>query len=456
MNNKFYQKIALLGGLALLCTACGGSKPTEGPVTVNFFGWGKPAEQRNFQTMINKFMEINPDIKVVYDCVDPTNYDLALQNRLKSLPDVFYMPDYSFLKYVNSGRLMDISSYITEEERSKVWPVVIDMYQYDRTTKTLGKGPALYGISKDLGPYNLVYNKTLIKEIYESKGLEPVYPSATTPMNWEEYVSYLDGLKYTKNKETIWGVGSYEIMHAVYSNNADFWTDDVKTSRITEKNFIDAVQWISDLSNVYGVAPTYTAMKGSTAYTKFLNQQCLMTFMGPWDMSAFWDEVKFEYDIMPTPVGMAEGAKSTSWIGSVALSLRTFKESEKAKMDAAVKLTKFLTLDPITARMNYEIGQAQPNVIDIATNEWVNNVGLEGKHLLPQSKQVWLDVTAANNDIRYHNRAKYYLYAVELYDDLVGDISSAVNTGTKTAKEFLESQNEAFQKALDDNANYIK
>ena len=62
--------------------------------------------------MVNAFMEDNPDVKVVYECVDPTNYDTALQNRIKSLPDVFYMPDYSFNKWVNTGRLMDISSYV--------------------------------------------------------------------------------------------------------------------------------------------------------------------------------------------------------------------------------------------------------------------------------------------------------------------------------------------------------
>ena len=40
--------------------------------------------------------------------------------------------------------------------------------------------------------------------------------------------------------------------------------------------------------------------------------------MGPWDCKQFWNDLTFEFDLMPTPVGPAEGAKSTSWVGSVA------------------------------------------------------------------------------------------------------------------------------------------
>ena len=38
----------------------------QGQVTIEFFGWGDTAEQENYQTLINKFMEDNPDIVVSY------------------------------------------------------------------------------------------------------------------------------------------------------------------------------------------------------------------------------------------------------------------------------------------------------------------------------------------------------------------------------------------------------
>lgn len=443
---------ALLGA-----TGCN-NENTDGVTTVKFFGWGKAPEQRNFQKMVNAFMEDNPDVKVVYECVDPTNYDTALQNRIKSLPDVFYMPDYSFNKWVNTGRLMDISSYVTEEERSKIWPVAIDMYQYDLETQTLGKGPGLYGLSKDLGPYTIVYNKTMIEKIFKEKGKTPRYPDPSNPMTWNEFANYLEDLKYVDaTGERIWGIGSYEIMHAVYSNNADFWTEDVKTSRIGEKNFADAIQFISNLTRD-GLAPSYVDMKASNAYSKFVNQTCLMTFMGPWDLAAFWEDTKFEFDIMPTPVGTAEGAKSTSWIGSVAISCRRFSEKEKAKEEAAVRLAKYLTIGERCSTLNYQLGQAQPNNMEIAKIDWVQNVGIQKeKEMQPASKQVWVDITAANNQIRYHNRAKYYLYIESVFDNLIKELNSGVIfEGKDNAAEFCANYNKTFQEALDDNATYYR
>ena len=456
------RKIFKGGCLALLISAtllgfAGCGTPEEGKVTVKFFGWGKAPEQRNFQIMVNAFMEDNPDVKVVYECVDPTNYDTALQSRIRSLPDVFYMPDYSFNKWVNTGRLLDISSYVSQEERSKIWPVAIDMYQYDIPTQTLGQGPALYGLSKDLGPYTIVYNKDMIKKIYASKNMEPRFPSKTTPMTWGEFSTWLEELKYVDpdSGERIWGIGSYEIMHAVYSNNADFWTEDVKTSRIGEKNFSDAIQFISDLTKD-GLAPSYVDMKASNAYTKFVNQTCLMTFMGPWDLAAFWADTNFEFDIMPTPVGTAEGAVSTSWIGSVAISCRTFKSSEKEKEEAAVRLAKYLTIGERSATLNYQLGQAQPNTISIAKNDWIQNVGItEKKKKQPESKQVWVDVTSGDNPLVQHrNRAKYYLFNEAVFDDLIKALNSNVIFEGKEAASFCQQYNAIFQAALDDNASY--
>lgn len=466
MKSKFLKTItlSLLTALSVLgvagCNNANGVSGSgdNGPVTIKFFGWGKAPEQRNFQKMVNAFMEDNPDVKVVYECVDPTNYDTALQNRIKSLPDVFYMPDYSFNKWVNTNRLMDISSYITEEERSKIWPVAIDMYQYDLETQTLGQGPALYGLSKDLGPYTIVYNKTLIEKIYEAKGKEPRFPDKSNPWTWSQFMEYLEELKYVnENGERIWGIGSYEIMHAVYSNNADFWTEDVKTSRIGEKNFADAIQFISDLTR-NGLAPSYVDMKASNAYTKFINQTCLMTFMGPWDLAAFWEDTNFEFDIMPTPVGTAEGAVSTSWIGSVALSCRNFSESEKRKEEAAVRLAKYLTIGERCSKLNYQIGQAQPNDMQIAKVDWIQNIGIEKeKEKQPASKQVWVDITAENNNIRHHNRAKYYLYLESVFDNLIKELNSGVIfEGKDNAAEFCAEYNSTFQEALDDNAAYYR
>lgn len=454
----------VLASVALALSICGCSKANEGKTVVRFFGWGSPAEQRNFQIMINKFMEVNPDIRVAYEAQVAGTYMTALEQRIKSLPDVFYMPDYEFVKWAKNDKLLDLSPYITEEEKSQVWPIVYDMYRFDRSTDTLGAGSAIYGLGKDLGPYTLVYNKTMLEKYARDAGKEVVYPSSTTPMNYTEFVNFLLDFKSnveatgipSTGKNGLFGIGYYELMHAVYSNNSDFWSEDCKTSRITEKNFVDAVQWIADLDLVHHVAPDYITAKSMTGFERFENSKCLMTFMGPWDMATFWDDIqdKFEYDIIPTPVGLADGSKSTSWMGSVALSLKKNFKDEKVK-EASIKLAKFLALDPITCELNYTLGQAQPNNIETATTKWVNNENLEGYHQYPKSKNVWIDVTKETDTIKHHNRSRYYLYDNAPYDDLLKEITAKVYTGMMTAKQCLEQYEATYQEALDINASYF-
>lgn len=449
---------------ALSLSICGCSKADDGKVVVRFFGWGSQAEQRNFQIMINKFMEINPDIRVAYEAQVASTYMTALEQRIKSLPDVFYMPDYEFVKWAKNDKLLDLSPYISQEEKNDVWSIVYDMYRFDRSTNTLGEGTAIYGLGKDLGPYTLVYNKTMLEKYAREAGKEPTYPSNTTPMTYGEFVDFL--LEFKSNVEAsgvestgkngLFGIGFYELMHAVYSNNSDFWSEDTKTSLITTPNFVEAVQWIADLDLVHHVAPDYITAKSMSGFERFENSKCLMTFMGPWDMATFWNDIKdkFEYDIIPTPVGPAEGAKSTSWMGSVALSLKKNFKDEKVK-EASIKLAKFLTLDPITCELNYTLGQAQPNNIETATTKWVNNENLEGYYQYPKSKNVWIDVTMETENIKHHNRSRYFLYDNAPYDDLLKEITAKVYTGMMSAKDCLEGYEETYQAALDVNATYF-
>lgn len=443
----------------LSLASCGNSTSSEdsgSAVNVKFFGWGTTEEQSNFQTMIDKFMELNHDVTVTYEAASSANYMIMLKNKAQNLPDLFYMPDYEFASWADADKLLDLSPYVSADETKDIWPVAIDMYHYDIPTHSLGNGKALYGLPKDLGPYSLVYNKTLMQKIATAKGFQVEYPSATTPMSWSDFVTFLQKYDYTDpSAGKIYGVGYYEPMHAVYSNNADFWSSDIATSKITEANFVQAIQWIADLNLVYQVAPDAKEAKSANGYQRFLNSKCLMTFMGPWDQKAYWTATDFEYDIMPTPVGPATGAKSTSWIGSVALSCRKFKSSETRKQEAAIRLAKFLTLDPITSEMNYQLGQAMPNIMSIAKTKWYTNEGLEGRQKLPESKKVWVDMTAGNDYVRSHNRAKYYLYLNSPYDDLISDIADNVNTGQKKASDFLASYESTFQRGLNDNKAYI-
>ena len=403
------------------------------------------AEQKNFQTLINKFMGEHPNVKVFYDAIsDTTSYSTNLVNRANNLPDVFYVPDWDYIKWADSGKLLDYSEYLSEEEISKLWPASIDIFRFDEKTKTVGTGDKIYGLPKDLGPSAIVYNKTLMQQLIEEYHLDASLPSTTEPMTFSEFKEYLKKFKGLKVDESrITPISYYDLQCAVYSNNTNFYTDDSATiSNITDQKFIDAVQFVADLS-IEGLASDYASAATSSAFTRFASQECLFSWMGPWDIATFWDGLSFEFDIMPVPKGNAEGAKSTTTIGTVAYSVSNASKNKPA----AVLLAKWLACSETSATMNYKLGQAMPNIKQMAEDDWVNNKDLTGIYTYPESKSVFVDSIKGTSNMTGKSRAYYYTYEKTAYDDLMDQFNS-VWSGQKSAKEVIDSYAQTFQDKL--------
>lgn len=440
--------------LSLVVMACGDDSDDnivneDGKVVLSFFGWGSAEEQENFQQLIDAFNEENEDIEAVYTGTDSGSYMNDLKNKGKNLPDVFYMPDYEFMQWADSGKLLSLDSYVTQEEIDSMWELSTEMYRYDRDSYTLGKG-SLYGLPKDLGPYAIVYNKDLLKAIIDERGLNLELPNPDVPMTWDQFVEYLKAITGNHDGKKIYGIGYYELMAAVYSNNANFFDDAVKTQTITDKNFIDAVQFVADLSIKHKVAPTADEQSSQNSFQRFLNQGCVFTFMGPWDCKQFWNDLPFEFDLMPTPVGPAEGAKSTSWVGSVAYCV----SANTKKKEAAVKLAKFLACSEKSNMMNYQLGQAIPNIKEFALNQYIQGVGLTGRQLMPTNRKLFVDIVQGNQYVQGKNRVKYYLYDNTCVEDLEDNLV-VVYQGSKTAEQFLKDYAKVYQAALDESNEYL-
>ena len=119
-----------------------------------------------------------------------------------------------------------------------------------------------------------------------------------------------------------------------------------------------------------------------------------------------------------------------------------------------MRLAKYLAFNEESARLNYKLGQAMPNVKAIAENDWVNNIGLEGRSLLPENKQLFIDTVNQTELIAGKNRSRYYLYdntAILDFEDSLEPVFS----GAKTAQQFMQEYASSFQDDLDENASYL-
>ncbi|MBI9009522.1 MAG: sugar ABC transporter substrate-binding protein [Tenericutes bacterium] len=432
-------------------SATGEATNEDGTVSIEFYGWGSAEEAIVFQTLVDEFMVQNPDIIVSYTSSSPDTYMRVLQNRVNNLPDVFYLPDTEFMLWADSGRLLSLSDYAEEETLDSIWPEAINRYMYDRDEQVLGEGE-LYALPKDLGPFTLVYNKTLFDKINTELGLGLDYPSQDTPMTWDSFVSLLETIKYTKSGQQIFGITHYELLSAIYSNNADFFAADIKTEGISDINFSDALQFIADLYLENYVMPSPDEQISMNGYQRFSTGGAVFSFMGPWDSVGFWENLSFEYEVIPVPYGPADGAESTTWVGSMGFAI----SAETKKAEAAYKLAKFLSVSETSQRMSYELGQSIPNVIDMAKNDYVNGVGLEGENqYLPYNREIFVSIVEGTDLVAGKARPQYYTYDSIWYDDLQAELED-VYLGNETAAEFCARYAETLQAALDESYSYIE
>lgn len=454
----------------IVVTTEGGSATLEIVVTtetqtITFYGWGDAPEQANYQRMINQFMEENPNIIVSYSADNASTYMTNLRNRANDLPDVFYMPDTEFLSWADSRRLLALDSYFTTSELNDLWPESVDKYYYNRNTTLLGKdnGGSLYGLPKDLGPFTLVYNKTLLNQLMQDLNAEQQAfvlskLSSTVPMTFQDFVDVTKLLDRNPN-DNIFGVSHYEIQAAVYSNNADFFSADQSVQQITSANFVQAMQWIADLTLVHRVMPNADQQAATNGYQRFFTGNAIFSFLGPWDLNAIWNTSSIEFDILPVPVGPAEGARSTAWVGSMSYSISASTQAP----EAAVRLAKFLSYNEAAQRRFYDLGQQVPNLVAMATGEYLNNPiftrdGLEAnvnisRKSMPESRAVFVDIIDGfkneSDIIGGKSRAQYYTYDSLWYDFFLESLLNMWN-GTETAQQTMNRISPQFQVYLDE------
>lgn len=422
------------------CTTGGGPSPTTGtsgtgtaaaPITLSFMGWGSPTEVSTYQAMIAQFEAKYPNVTVDYITSGATNdgFTTKLQTMFAAhqAPDVFYLQPESTMAYANDGWLWDMTDYVANNsvfDQSNVWAKALDMFRYDGTTPGVG---AIYGLPKDIGPYALAYNV----DMFKAAGIP--LPDPKTPWTWDQYVTYAQKLTSGEGANKIYGSDTYSLESAVWSSGADWLNADHTQVTITDPKFTTAMQWVADLVLKYHVAPTPAEVTAEDQDTRFENGQLAMRGIGPWMQGPFWDNCKFNWDIMPWPVPQA-GDTPATWYGSDGLAV----SSQSAHPQEAANLAAFLAFNEDAQRTAMNAGQAIPNLVDMAQTEYL------AMDKPPASKQVFLDIASD-----WGRRAtQTYTYTSDWFNDFNTNAAS-VWEGSQTAVQFAAQEQPAMQSMLD-------
>jgi multiple sugar transport system substrate-binding protein len=263
----------------------------EEPVTIEYFTFspGEPHE-KDLQEMIAAFEEQNPNIKIKYEMASFEDYFTKLQTRLAggSAPDTFELNYENFVNYASKDALLALDDLLeadAEFDSSQINQEAFNAFQYN------GKQ---YGMVESFSNVVLYYNKNL----FDEAGVD--YPAAD--WTWEDE---LEAAKKLTNKEkgvygTFAPIQFWEFYKTIAQNSGSIFNDDKTAATVNSPENIEALQWMVDKVNKYGVTPSDAEMSGQSDGDLFKAGKIAMLRTGIWMMSSFQD-VPFEWDIALEP-----------------------------------------------------------------------------------------------------------------------------------------------------------
>lgn len=292
-----------------------------------------------------EFMKRNPDIFVEVTIV--SSYESQFQNFMaaSNVPDVFCVPDGNFGQWVDTGVMKNIQEYFdnsTVIDKENIAPSALQRYRWNGLT--MGTGD-LYAMPKDITPYVMYYNKDLFDQY------DVDYPSPDDIMNpyqatamWRKFGYDLDTVRIKTNGELrimddhVYGVAKLYPEGLIWSNGADYLSEDRTEVLIDSPEFIQAFEYIVEAQMKYAVAPTGKVLTSTPEKNLFLNGKAATYIEGRSVTTDLRKRATFNWDIAPIPA-FETNQQVNGWSGSVGYGI--YSNSEHP--DEAYRVAEFFT-----------------------------------------------------------------------------------------------------------------
>lgn len=198
---KIFKKLTALGLAAVMVgslAGCGGGngastekKDSGDTVTIKFTWWGNQSRHEYTQKILDKYMELNPNVK--FEAI-PAGWDgyfdkLSTQAASGSMPDIVQM-DYLYLTtYAKNNSIADLQSYVDDG--------TIDVSQMDENIVNAGKiDGKLAGIVGGTGTAAIGYNP----EVFKEAGIEEPNQEGSEAWTWDDFVNIAKTIKEKTGK----------------------------------------------------------------------------------------------------------------------------------------------------------------------------------------------------------------------------------------------------------------
>lgn len=278
---------ALLAGLALTATACGGdsgedgTKKSSGELSGSVTWWDTStvgSEDKVFKKLAEGFEKEHPKVEVNYVNVPFADAQNKFKNAASSgsgAPDVIrsevaWTPDFASLGYLAP---LDGTTALKEEDDY--------LKQAAASTQFDGKTYAVPQVIDSLGVF---YNKKILKEA-----------GVKAPTSVDELIETAKTIKKKTGKTALYlrGDDAYWFLSFLYGEGGDMIDTKDKTVTVDDKEGVEAFRIVKDLVDS-GVAET-DATNGFDNMQKALkNGEVAMTINGPWAVTDTFAGAEFK------------------------------------------------------------------------------------------------------------------------------------------------------------------
>lgn len=344
---KVLTSLLAVGMTTALFAGCGssssGKKSTseDGSVSLNMWVHETDSnEGKLYKTLVDEFNEknkgkISVELTQIPRTGDAGGYDDKVNAALTTgnMPDVFTIDGPSVAANADSGAIVPIGDYFTDDDLKDFNKDIIQQGTYKGKLYTLGAMDS---------SVLLFYNK----DMFAKAGITPA--TVDNPWTWDEF--YTAAKKLTK--DGVYGANlglkdigewmTFAFLPMVQSGGSNIVSEDgTADGYLNGQDAIDALTFIKKLVDekiVNATPEDFTFEKQSSA----------MTLSGSWEPSTLKDYPDVKWGTMPYPIKQ-KGAKQVSPCGSWTFGMS--KDCKEENREAAAELIKFLTSTDSCKRM---------------------------------------------------------------------------------------------------------
>lgn len=319
--------LMLLLPLFLVTTmfGCGGRQ--DGKVTIQLSTWGSAQEIAVLKELLAEFEQDHPSIRVNLLHI-PENYYQKLHILLAGdlAPDVIFTNSISFPIYADHGIFMDLTPFLKPSQsvdctspkapsecKSESVPGLnaADFYPASLTAftwKSDDRKTILGALPRDISNLVIFYNKDLFAEAK--------VPEPKAGWTWEEFRETAQAMTLDRNNDgdpDVFGFSFYGMpplfwLPFVWSAGGDLFNPELSKIALDRPEAVEGLQFYADLRNKWHAAPKKVESGGATMSQLFMQQKLAMMVNGRWSVPVLREQAKFNWDVVPFPVG--PGGKS--------------------------------------------------------------------------------------------------------------------------------------------------